>query len=345
MVSASNANSNVTLKMVADRAGVHTGTASRALNPATRDLVNEVTRQKVRRAASALSYQPNRMAQGLKTNRTMMVGIIVPDLTNPLFPPIVRGAEAELARSGYIALMADTDNNLDRERERLEALQARQVDGLIVASAHRNDSAVQKTAQGGTPMVLINRRVDQWSLPVVMGDDANGVEQAVRHLTDLGHKTIGHLAGPSDVSTGHSRTRAFKAAMADFGHDLAANLTVECNTYSVEEGARSARVLLDQAHPSAVLAGNDQLAVGLLDVLRERGLQCPDDVSVVGFNDMPFVDKLSPSLTTIRVPHGQIGTESARILLREMTEDSTEVNTISLGVSLQARGSTGPPRR
>jgi LacI family transcriptional regulator len=337
---------NVTLKDVATRAGVHPGTASRALNPETRSMVNEATVRKVQQAAKALSYSPNPMARGLKTNRTMMVGVIVPDLTNALFPPIVRGAEEVLTPSGYLTVVAETDNDAVRERAMFDALQARQVDGLIVASAHRQDPTVQEAAERGVPVVLVNRRDDGAPLPVVLGDDVSGIEQAVRHLVDLGHRRIGHLAGPADLSTGHLRTRAFRQCMDELGADLDPTLSVVCRTYSEEEGANAARQLLDGARvrPTAIVAGNDQIAVGLYDVLRERGLTVPDDVSVVGYNDMPYVDRLSPPLTTVRVPHAEMGAEAARMLLRRLLGQSSEVRTVSLPVELIVRGSTAAPR-
>lgn len=333
-----------TLREVAKRAGVHPGTASRALNPATQSLVSEATVRKVQQAAKALSYRPNPLARGLKTNRTMMIGIVIPDLTNPLFPPIVRGADSVLSRAGYISLIADTDNDAAREQESFDALRARQVDGLLVASAQLDDDAVRAADEADVPLVLINRRDDRTRLPVVMGDDANGIEQAMRHLHGLGHRRIGHLAGPSWLSTGVTRTRAFRQWVFELGGDLSDDLTVESATYSVEEDARAGRILLDQAAPTAVIAGNDQLAVGLLDVMRERGLRCPEDISIVGFNDMPYMDKLSPPLTTVRVPHTDIGAEAARILLRRLEGQPADVSTVSLPVRLQVRGSTAPPR-
>lgn len=335
---------NATLKDVAERAGVHPGTASRALNPQTQSLVSEATVRRVQQAAKALAYRPNPMARGLKTNKTTMVGVVVPDLSNPLFPPMVRGAEDVLARAGYLCLVADTDNDAQREQESFDVLRGRQVDGLIVASARRDDKAVRDAAEQGLPIVLINRRDELSRLPVVRGDDWDGVEQAVRHLRALGHRAIGHLPGPSDLSTGLDRSRAFSQFIRELGGDTDPALTVECAAYGVEAGAAAARTLLDRARPTAVLAGNDQIALGLIDTLTERGLRCPEDVSVVGYNDMPFVDKLSPPLTTVRVPHREIGAEAARILLRWLDDDEPAHTTITLPVDLVVRGSTAPPR-
>ena len=333
---------SATLKDVAERAGVHPGTASRALNPQTQALVSEATVRRVLQAAKSLDYRPNPMARGLKTNRTTMVGIIVPDLSNPLFPPIVRGAEVELSRAGYTTIIADTDNDPDREATALAALRARQVDGLLIASARREDEAIEEMFHQGLPMVLINRRAEKITLPAVTGDDQYGIELAVRHLHDLGHRVIAHLSGPTDMSTGLSRARAFRQVTAELGCDTAPGLVVECGTYSVEEGARAAGQLFDSERPTAVVAGNDQIAVGAIDALRERGLRCPEDVSVVGFNDMPFVDKLSPPLTTVRVPHTDVGAEAARILLRWMVQRVASSSTTTLPVELVVRGSTAP---
>jgi LacI family transcriptional regulator len=333
-----------TLKDVAERAGVHAGTASRALNPLTQGLVSEATVRRVQAAAKELAYRPNSIARGLKTNRTMTVGIVVPDLSNPVFAPMVRSASEVLARAGYTSLIADTDNDADRETEAFDMLRSRQADGLLVASARRDDGAVQELADRGVPTVLFNRRTERTILPTVVGDDASGVEQAIRHLRGLGHTRIGHLAGPTGLSTGRYRSRAFHQFMHELGGELDPALTEECRTYSVDEGVRTGRILLDRARPTAVLAGNDQIAVGLLDVMRERGLSAPGDISVVGYNDMPFVDKLTPPLTTVHVPHEQVGSEAARILLRWFADGTVAPTTISLGVELAVRGSTAPPR-
>jgi len=330
----------VTLRDVAERAGVHPGTASRALNPETQALVSEATVRKVQQAAKALAYRPNPMARGLKTNRSTMVAIVVPDLSNPLFPPIVRGAEVELSRAGYTTIIADTDNEAGRELAAFSALRARQVDGLLVASAFREDDAITDLFEHRVPAVLINRRSDAVPLPAVTGDDQRGVELAVAHLRGLGHTAIAHLSGPRDLSTGLARQRTFRQVVAESGCDTSPALVIECATYSVEAGAAAMHALLGRARPTAVLAGNDQIAVGAIDALRAHGLRCPEDVSVVGFNDMPFVDKLSPPLTTVRVPHAEVGAEAARILVRWMTRGEAPSTTTTLPVELVVRGST-----
>lgn len=335
-----------TLKEVAQRAGVHVTTASRALNPATSSLVNPATMRRVQAAARELRYQPNAMARGLKTARSMSVGVMIPDLTNPLFPPIVRGIEDVLAASGYTTLIANTDNDTDRQVTLFDTLRARQVDGLIVATAHREDGLFVDAHREGTRIVLVNRRVDSSDIPSVTGDDHDGIAMAVRHLIDLGHRRIAHVAGPQDTSTGRGRLRAFRQAFDDAGLTVDPGFVVEAKGFTEIEGARATRAMLDAGKlPTAVLAGNDMIALGCLDVFSERRLRCPQDVSLIGFNDMPFIDRLTPPLSTVHVPHYQIGAEAARMLLDRLGNPDLPTKSITLPTTLVLRESTAPPCR
>src|SRR5436190_6565795 len=278
--------SSITLREVAEVAGVHPGTASRALNPETRRLVNEETAQRVLRAADRLGYRPNPIARGLKTNRSYTVGVLIPDLMNPLFPPIVRGIQDRLERAGYTPLIANTDNDPERERIDFQRLRARQVDGFIAATARRDDDLLIEFAAVGTPVVLVNRRLEQARLPAVVGDDRAGVRLAVDHLASLGHRRIGYLAGPQHVSTGYLRYEGFLEAMGDRGLPLDPDLTLFGDAFTEPEGMRLCRNLLDAGTPpTAIVAGNDLVALGCYDVFEERGIRCPDQISVVGFND------------------------------------------------------------
>jgi LacI family transcriptional regulator len=305
----------VTLRDVAARAGVHPATASRALNPETRLLVKEDTAQRVLEAAELLGYRPNPVARSLRTRRSHTVGVIIPDLTNPLFPPIVRGLEDRLAAAGYVALIGNTDGDGERERLVFEQMRARHADGIVLATAHLSDPLLAEAARTGLPVVLVNRMAQDHSLPSVSVDNESGMRMAVAHLIAQGHRRIAHIAGPQEVSTGLYRYRGFVAAME--AHGLAADpgLIQVAKAYSIEEGMRCTRMLLDHAGCTAVAAANDMLAVGCLAALDEAGLNCPADLSVVGFNDMPFIDRLRPPLTTIRFPHYQVGTEAAQLLL------------------------------
>lgn len=337
---------NPTLRDVADAAGVHPATASRALNPKTRRLVNVDTARRVLKAAERLGYQPNPIARSLKTARSSTIGLVLPDLTNPLFPPIVRGVDDVLGPGGYSALIVNTDNDPAREESLVASLRSRHVEGLIVATARLEHPLLDALREQKVPMVLVNRRTHDQDIPFITADDSTGVSLAVRHLADLGHRRIAHLAGPQDTSTGVVRANAFHTAVRELGLADDPDLIVECDYWIEDDGARAMRRLLDSGTEfTAVVAGNDLIALGCYDVFRERGLSCPEDVSVVGFNDMPFLDKLRPPLTSVAVPHHQIGVEAARMLLESIAEPDRPTRSVLLPVSLVVRGSTAAPSR
>jgi LacI family transcriptional regulator len=334
----------VTLRDVARAAGVHPGTVSRALNPATEALVNEDTVRRVRAAAARLGYRPNPMARGLKTNRSYTVGVLVPDIQNPLFPPIIRGIDDRLAAAGYTPLIANTENDPERERQDFEALRARQVDGFITATARLDHELLDAVAASGVPLVLVNRRVENGGLPSAVADDREGARQAVAHLVELGHRRIAHLAGPQEISTGRGRLEGFQAAMAHAGLEVDPALVRFARAFTEPEGARVCEDLLGGgADFTAVVAGNDLLALGCYDVLERRGLKCPRDLSVVGFNDMPFADRFHPPLTTVHIPHYELGAAAADLLLERLADPAARPRTLELETRLVVRGSTAPP--
>jgi LacI family transcriptional regulator len=330
---------------VAARAGVHPATASRALNPETRILVSEETARRVLEAAAALGYRPNPVARSLRTRRSHTVGVLIPDLNNPLFPPIVRGLEDRLATAGYVALIGNTDSDDERERMVFEQMRARHVDGLVLATARLRHPLLAEAARAEMPVVLINRLAQDYSFPSVSVDNERGVRMAVAHLSALGHRRIAHIAGPQEMSTGLSRYRGFVTAMESGGMQVDSDLVVFAKAFTVEEGLRCGRLLLERdTGCTAIAAGNDMLAVGCYAALDDAGLSCPDDISVVGFNDMPFIDRLRPPLTTIRFPHYQVGTEAAQLLLERIAEHAGPVKILYLAPELVIRGSTARAR-
>jgi LacI family transcriptional regulator len=332
----------VTLREVAAEAGVHTGTASRALNESTRGFVNAATAERVMRAASRLGYRPNSIARGLKTNRSYTIGVVVPDLRNPLFPPIARGIEERLEPAGYTSLLANTDNDPERERTSFEALQARQVDGYITATAHREHPLLREIA-AGWPLVLVNRIMEGHDISAVVADDRDGMRQAVEHLRERGHTRIAHVGGSADISTGTERLAGFHTAMESLGVEVDPALVAVGTAYAESEGARMTRELLASGVPfTAIAAGNDLIALGCIDALREAGLDVPRDVSVVGFNDMAWSERFSPPLTTIRVPHHELGMEAGSLLLERLADPDAPSRRIVLPVSIVVRGSTAP---
>ena len=333
----------VKLTDVAKEAGVHPGTASRALNPAARSGVSKQTVRRVEQAAARLGYVPNSLARGLRTSRSYVVALVIPDITNPLFPPIVRGAEHVLSRAGYTLVLTDTNNDPVVERSQIASMRARGVDGFIVATARWQDPVVADLADSGVPTVCVNRQTQEGSLPFVGPDDRRGMSLCVAHLAEQGHRQIVHMAGPTDTSTGRQRAEAFREAMREQRLPLRGSVQ-PCAAYTEDAGARTAERLLRGRHRfTAVVAANDLLAIGAMERLSAAGLSVPGDVSVTGFNDIGFMSRLTPGLTTVRVPLTAMGQHAAQTLLAWIEgRGSSYHNQTLLPVELMVRGTTGP---
>jgi LacI family transcriptional regulator len=252
----------------------------------------------------------------------------------------VRGIEEALWQAGLASLLADTDNDPGREATLLDELLARRCEGLMVLTATREDDAVRALAATDVPTVLVTRGVDDGSLPFVAGDDALGVTAAVEHLRELGHTRIAHLTGPLDLQTTVRRLEAFRAAMPD-------GLVHHGDGFTIEAGRALTAELLasgDGAGVTAVLAGNDMIALGCLEAFAGAGVRCPDDISLVGHNDMPMVDRVQPPLTTVSIPQREIGAEAAAILLTRLQRGGGAPERRLLPTRLVVRASTAPPR-
>jgi LacI family transcriptional regulator len=334
----------VTLREVAELAGVNPATVSRVLNDHTRHLVKRETATRVATAARQLGYEPNRLARSLRMRRSYSIGVVIPDLTNPFFPPMVRGIEDALAPAGYTALLTNTDGEYVRERRMFEALRGRQVDGFIMTTAATSDSLVADAMAAGVPLVLVNRTFNRDDGFAVLSDDRPGMQQAVDHLLALGHSAIGHVAGPQQVSTGVLRHRAFVDALAARGLEVDDDAIAVAAAFNEQAGAVAARRLLT-ARPdcTAVIAANDLIALGVYRAATDLARQCPTKLSVVGFNDMPFADKFAPPLTTVHVPVYELGRRSAQLLLERIENEAASPRTILLETQLVVRGSTAPP--
>ena len=337
---------NVNIKDVAARAKVHASTVSRVLNPETRSMVSGPVADRVSRIAAEMGYARSSLAYGLRTGRTHTVGVLIPDLTNPMFPPIIRQIERTLAEKGYIAILADSDNNQDNESAIIQSLKSRNVDGLVLATAHRKDPIVSACIAENIPLVLINRTIDAHSVTAVINDDEHGIDLAVSHLVGLGHKSIAYIGGPQDTSTGHDRYLAFKKLMRKGSFKSHSDLILNCKAFTEAEGHRGLLSILNKGRNfTAVVAANDLLALGCYDALLEVGIKCPRDMSVTGFNDMPFVDRLSPPLTSLHIPHSEIGSQAAELLVERIQNPQSPVRTVNLLPELIVRGSTAVPKK
>lgn len=319
-------NGKPTLIEVAERAGVHFATASRALDPTKAHLVSAQTREKVEGAALDIGYSANLAARGLRTGQTKIVGFAVADLSNPFLAPILRGAEAVLDKEGFWVVIAETQDDPTKFRDVIDRLLTRNVDGLIISSARYSDADFVREVAQRIPLTLAIRDLGTRDFFSVTHDDVLGGELAANHLADLGHIVLAEIRGSNNISSFKGRSEGFRRAVKARG---LTNATLPRQTWlpTVEGGYQATRKLLESGvTPTGVFAHNDLMAVGALEALEEVGMKCPRDVSIVGYNDSPLTEKLEPSLTTVRLPGGRVGELAAEYLLAQMKDpDATPV--------------------
>lgn len=321
-----------TIRDVALAAGVSPSTVSRALaNP---DMVNPTTREIVLRSADRLGYEPNRAARSLITGRTGSIGVIVPDLSNPFFPHVVKGIQARARDAKYNIFLADSDEDPAAEAGLIRAL-SKQVDGLILCATRMSEREVTAVASDNV-LVLINRRVGR--TPAVTTDYADGMRQAVAHLDALGHRHIAWVGGPRTSWTTGERLRGLQASagaadvkLTDIGYFPA---TFAGGVAAADQAVASGA--------TAVIGYNDVVALGILSRLSARGIAVPDEVSLVGFDDIPMSGMSHPALTTVGAPKEEAGRAAFDLMqsLLHKTDEATAAQR-ELPVQLVVRGSSG----
>lgn len=331
----------LTLKDVARLAKVHPSTVARVLNGDPRQRVSEEVRERIVALAHEHGYQPNRLARALRLKRTHVIGTLIPDIANPFFAALFRGIEDAAARQDFSVILANTDDEPAREQRSLLMLRERQVDGLILATARRDDPAIARLAAIDYPFVLVNRHTDPLEANAVVPDDYDGAVRAVEHLIALGHRRIAHIAGSDAISTGHKRRRGYRDTLERHGLPVDPALVVT-GGYREAGGYDAMRVLLAFPQPpTAVFAVNDLAAMGALRALREAGLQVPRDVSIVGFNDLAVAAQATPRLTTLHVPPHAMGVAATERLLAMLTGQEVATAPAVVPVELVCRDSTG----
>jgi LacI family transcriptional regulator len=334
---------SATLRDVALMAGVHTATAARALSEATRHKVAASTRARVEQAAGKLGYMAHAAAATLRTGRSGFVGMLVPDLANPLFAPMLKSAEARLRTKGWTILIAQVAPHEEDRLTALRTLITKRVDGLILATSQSNDPILTMAAQHNIPTVLINRGLGDRRFPCVVNDDNESMRLTIAHLKGLGHQHFLHLSGPRNSSTGMARLEGFKR-WAGSKHAV-----VDAGNFTREAGYQSMRAHLLKTSSgctqTAVVCGNDLIALGAIEAIRESGGDVPNDFSVVGHNDTPFMDLVSPALTTVHVHTDLMGQEAADVLVQRMQAPTSAVPASRLlHPDLVLRNSTAKPR-
>ena len=335
-----------TLKDVARAAGVHASTVSRALDPGKMSLVQDGTREHVRRVAEQLGYRADVVARSLRRRQTTAVGVVITDLGNPVFAPVLRGISSRLERAGFIALITETRDDHERLCVAIEKLLERRVDALIVGAARRGDAEVIDAARReGTPIVLAVRSLVGSGIPTVAADDVMGGYLAALHLASLGHRVVAEIAGPQEVQPFIDRSTGFARGASETGL-VVVRPDAQASDPNPDAGAHLTELVLGlrEETPTAIFAHNDSMAVGALATLRAHGLRCPHDISVLGYNDAPFVEHLDPPLSTIGLPGFQIGEAAAEVALSLIDDPAAVVGSQTFPPTVVRRGSTAPPR-
>jgi LacI family transcriptional regulator len=309
--------SNVTIKDVARLSGVSSMTVSRVINGSER--VRPVTRQRVERAIAELGYVPSRLARGLIRQKTGTLAMIVPDVANPFFTLIVRGAEDIARRAGYRIILCDTRANLAIEREVIEEMIAHRVEGIAIAPvSDRSRGHLERLARFGVQFVLIDRTVPGVESDVVVGDSLGGARRLVEHLISHGHRRIGFITESDDVSTARDRRQGYLAALAAAGVELDPSLIVY-STVDPPGGFDGMRLLLELAEPpTAVFTVNNLVAVGAIEAVRAHNLEVPDDVALVCYDDIEYASRLYPFLTVMSQPAETLGKLGTQLLLERI---------------------------
>lgn len=335
----------VTLEDVARVAGVHYSTVSRALDPAKAWRVGAATRLHVETVAREMGYRRHMGASGLKRGRTHTVGVIVADLGNPFIAPVLRGLANRLEEAGLMPLITETQDDPARLSRVLNHVVERRVDAVVVAAARLGNAPIlMEIAHRNIPLLLVDRDVPQTGLPSCMHDHRQGGALAARHLLDLGHTRLAQLRGPADVSSFVDRGSGFSDAVSKGATET--KLDEAAATPSLQEGYRLFRKLLDAGHdlPTAIFAHNDLMALGALDALAEAGMRCPGDISVIGYDDVLHVDRVTPPLTTVRLHTHELGRLIGEMTVTAITSPDQPPVSLTLPPSLIVRESTAPPR-
>ncbi|PSL08221.1 LacI family transcriptional regulator [Haloactinopolyspora alba] len=340
-MSAGSEGRRTTLADVAARAGVDRSVISRVLSGDSRLLIRDETRQRVLDAVRELGYRPNAAARTLRTQRTGTLGLLIPDYANPVYAEIIKGAETVAAERDCVLLTgsADADRGLGSY---LDLLGQGRVDGLLLAGEMASKEALDGLTADGLPWLLVNRTMRGEARHVVL-DDERAAGLAVRHLVELGHTEIAHLAGPSSSNTAQRRARGYRAALREHGLEVPSSLTARTD-YSADGGYRAMFQLLDaQTRPTAVFVANLASAIGALHALRTQGVDAPGAMSVIAVHDLPLVEHISPALTTVRMPLRELGRRGVE-LLSDLGPNDTVKEVVTGPMDVVVRESTAPPR-
>ena len=328
----------VTIDDVADLAGVSYQTVSRVIND--RPDVSDATRERIQKIIDETGYRPSHIARSLATARTATIGLVVPDISNPFFSVIARGAEQAVSQRGYTILLSSTSEEVSREVEVLHMLHERYVDGVIVCGFRQEDAALRETLSQFNAVVLLNRRIEGEAFPAVLVDDVLGGYLVTRHLLQMGHTAVGFLAGPANSFSGAGRLQGYRQALTEAGITPGEGWVKAC-TPTYGHGQEAARQLLE-THPqlSALFCYNDLVALGALRGCAAVGRSVPEDIAIAGFDDIMLAGVVTPALTTCHVPREEMGRLAVSMLLSCIENESNNCSEVVVKPELIVRAST-----
>lgn len=325
------------IKDIAAIAGVSHSTVSRALSNSP--LIPEATRRRIQRIAQRKGYTPNAIARGLVTRRTHAIGVVVTTIEDPFVAEVVRGIEQVAGDQGYRVFLATSHNDSTRELNVVTALWESRVDSVIVAASRVGSLYGPRLQQIGVPIVLINNQHPGTFIHTIAIDDAQGANLATQHLISLGHRVIGHLRGPSGHRASGKRLAGYRRALKQAGIAFDPTLVADADG-SAAGGEQILQLLAHSPCPTAIFCYNDMTAIGALSILKRQGLAVPDDISLVGFDDIPFAQYVEPPLTTVRQPMTEMGRQAMQMALTLMNGPKSQVPDIVIPGQLIERKST-----
>jgi len=332
----------VTMRQIAARARVSVGTVSHVINNSAG--VRPEVRKRVLDAIERLGYQPSLLARGLRRNQTTILGMIIPDISNPFFPLVVRGVEDIAYQNSYRLMLCNTDNDAQKEQVYFDELRAYRMAGLIVIPSADSRLVPMAAASGGEiPVICLDRCPEGWKGDTVTVDNAEGAYQAARYLLELGHRRIATIAGQLHVTSGVERLKGFKRALREAGVSIAQEYIQEGRFDRLSGYEKGLMLLQFSPRPTAIVAANDLVALGVLAALREMGLRCPEDVSLVGFDDQEIASFTNPALTTVAQPAYQMGARAAALLFERLRGEDVAAQQVVMKATLRVRDSAAAP--
>jgi LacI family transcriptional regulator len=328
---------------IAKRANVSTATVSRTLNQS--GPVKAGTARKVWRAVTELNYYPNSHARALVSGRSRLIGLIVSDITNPFFPELIRAFEGLAAQQQYDVLLTSTDYDTTRMTACLRRMLERKVDGVAMMTSEMDAGLIKELSKRNVPIVFMDVGQMGPRMSHVSIDYGNGVRQAVDHVVQLGHKHVAFITGPLELHSARTRRQAFVDGLRHHGVPLDRKLIRE-GTHTAEGGEKAMKELLKLARlPTAVVCSNDWTAIGALHAIHAAGVRVPEDISLVGFDDIPLSSYITPSLTTVRMSARDVGSTAFQALFSLIGEAHVEGDVYQVPTKLVVRESTGKPRK